>query len=102
MVATGAVPPVPATRGGVMTSVLPDREVRGYEPPSHRASLDPRALLANLVVGAAFVVLLWWHDTPPTIHTFGDWLTNAGRVTGLLAGYVIVVLLLLMARVPAL
>jgi len=31
---------------------------------------------------------------------FGDWLTNAGRITGLLAGYAVVVLLLLMARVP--
>ena len=32
----------------------------------------------------------------------GDWLTNAGRITGLLAGYAVVVLLALMARVPAL
>ena len=48
------------------------------------------------------MLLLWWHDTPATLHTFGDWLTNAGRITGLLAGYVIIVLLLLMARVPSL
>jgi predicted ferric reductase len=85
-----------------VTAVMPNRDLRGYEPPARRTGLDPRALLAILVGGAALVVLLWWHDTPPTIHTFGDWLTNAGRVTGLLAGYVIVVLLLLMARVPAL
>jgi predicted ferric reductase len=45
--------------------------------------------------------VLWWHDTP-AIHGFGDWLTNAGRITGLLAGYVIAILLLLMARIPAL
>ena len=45
---------------------------------------------------------LWWVDTPATINTFGEWLTDAGRITGLLAGYVIVILLLLMARVPAL
>ncbi|HKC27835.1 MAG TPA: ferric reductase-like transmembrane domain-containing protein, partial [Jatrophihabitans sp.] len=30
----------------------------------------------------------------------GDWLTNAGRITGLLAGYAVVVLLFTMARVP--
>ena len=63
--------------------------------------LAPRPALAAIVLGAAIVVLLWWHDTPP-IRGFGDWLTNAGRITGLLAGYVIVVLLVLMARVPAL
>ena len=36
------------------------------------------------------------------MHGLGDWLTNAGRITGLLAGYAVVVLLALMARVPAL
>jgi predicted ferric reductase len=67
-----------------------------------RVSVRPQLLLSVLIAGAALVVLLWWRDTPATIHTLGDWLTNAGRVTGLLAGYVIVILLLLMARVPAL
>ena len=56
----------------------------------------PAAALGVIIAGAVLVLLLWWHDTPP-IHLFGDWLTNAGRVTGLLAGYVIVVLLILMA-----
>ena len=66
-----------------------------------RLGVRPDLLLTALTFGAALVVVLWWHDTS-TITSFGDWLTNAGRVTGLLAGYVIVVLLLLMARVPAL
>src|ERR1700722_7244225 len=44
---------------------------------------------------------LWWQDTP-TVNGLGDWLTNAGRITGLLAGYTIAVVLALMARVPAL
>lgn len=61
----------------------------------------PAAALGAIILGGLAVVLLWWHDTPQ-IHLFGDWLTNAGRVTGLLAGYVIVVVLVLMARVPAL
>ena len=40
--------------------------------------------------------------TPRTSAGLGGWLTNAGRITGLLAGYLVVVLLALMARVPAL
>lgn len=60
----------------------------------------PSALLAAMAIGAMAVVLLWWHDTPQ-LHGFGDWLTNAGRITGLLAGYVVVVLLVLMARIPS-
>ena len=44
---------------------------------------------------------LWWHNTP-SITGFGGLLTNAGRITGLLAGYAAAILLLLMARVPTL
>ena len=36
------------------------------------------------------------------MHGLGDWLTNAGRITGLLAGYAMVVLVALMARIPPL
>jgi predicted ferric reductase len=86
-----------------MTSVLPERGIGRRTSPSVPGSgLAPNALLGALIVGGALVVLLWWHDTPATLHTFGDWLTNAGRITGLLAGYVIIILLLLMARVPSL
>jgi predicted ferric reductase len=68
---------------------------------SPRAGLSPQLMLGLILAGAVAVLALWWHDTP-AIHGFGDWLTNAGRITGLLAGYVIAILLLLMARVPAL
>jgi predicted ferric reductase len=44
---------------------------------------------------------LWWHDTT-SVSGLGDWLTNAGRITGLLAGYAMVVLVALMARIPPL
>jgi predicted ferric reductase len=86
-----------------MTSVLPDRGIRRSSSSSApRSGMTPNALLVVLSAGGALVLLLWWHDTPATLHTFGDWLTNAGRITGLLAGYVIIILLLLMARVPSL
>jgi len=59
------------------------------------------AALALIGIGAMAVILLWLHDTPAVVGLAG-WLTNAGRITGLLAGYTIIVLLALMARVPAL
>src|SRR3954470_10830684 len=68
-------------------------------PPS--ADAHPGVILAVIAVGALFSVLLWWHDTP-SISGLGDWLTNAGRITGLLAGYGVVVLVALMARIPPL
>jgi predicted ferric reductase len=58
-------------------------------------------VLGLIALGALAVVGLWWQDTQ-FIYGWGDWLTNAGRVTGLLAGYAIVVLLALMARIPRL
>lgn len=45
--------------------------------------------------------MLWWQDTY-AVTGADQWLTGAGRITGLLAGYTAPVLLLLMARIPAL
>ncbi len=64
-------------------------------------AIPPWAALGAIIVGAGAVILLWIQDTP-YVNGLGDWLTNAGRITGLLAGYAVVVLLALMARVPAL
>ena len=61
----------------------------------------PDAVLWAIAAGAFATLLLWWHNTP-AISGFGDWLTNAGRITGLLAGYGVVVLVALMARIPPL
>lgn len=52
-------------------------------------------------VGAAAVPGLWWLDTP-YVSGLGEWLTGAGRIPGLLAGYAVVVLIALMSRFPAL
>ncbi|MFE9998702.1 ferredoxin reductase family protein [Streptomyces avermitilis] len=56
-------------------------------------------LLALLWAGAAAVVALWWYDTRSVVGLSG-WLTDAGRITGLLCGYSCAVLVALMARVP--
>lgn len=47
------------------------------------------------------MVALWWSSTP-NVSGPGDWITGAGRVLGLLAGYGVVVLVALMARLPPL
>ena len=61
----------------------------------------PRLVLALVAVGAAAVLAAWWHSTSSVTGAAG-WLTGAGRITGLLAGYLAPVLLLLMARIPVL
>src|SRR3954453_9155950 len=79
------------------TSTAPARTAPRPAP----ARAHPRTVLAVIAAGGAAVLGLWWRNTP-SIHGLGDWLTNAGRVTGLLAGYAVVVLVALMARIPPL
>ncbi|MET9532746.1 ferric reductase-like transmembrane domain-containing protein [Streptomyces sp. NPDC006649] len=74
---------------------------RGLRHRSPRRTAVP--FLAPLVIwaGAAGVLALWWSDTTSVVGLAG-WLTGAGRITGLLAGYACAVLLALMARIPLL
>ncbi|MFI0895664.1 ferric reductase-like transmembrane domain-containing protein [Streptomyces sp. NPDC020983] len=76
----------------------------------HRAAPAPRgpagvpaaaAVLALGWAGAAAVLALWWQDTGSVVGAAG-WLLGAGRIAGLLCGYGCALLVLLMARVPAL
>ena len=69
--------------------------------PSTLPAASQAIVLAVIAAGALATIALWWNDTT-AIHGFGDWLTNAGRMTGLLAGYGVVVLVALMARIPPL
>ena len=59
----------------------------------------PNLVLAAIGIGGLAVLLLWWHDTVG-VDGAAEWITGAGRITGLLAGYIAPLLLLLMARVP--
>ncbi|MGI8665339.1 MAG: ferredoxin reductase family protein [Jatrophihabitans sp.] len=84
-----------------MTVTAPPRQ-HGVATASRQAArVSPELVLGLIATGAVAVTFLWWHDTF-AVHGLGDWLTGAGRLTGLWAGYTIVVLLALMARVPAL
>ncbi|MEN3538257.1 ferredoxin reductase family protein [Microbispora sp. ZYX-F-249] len=86
-----------------MTTTHPGRAVTtGHvHAPPRRVRARPEAVLALIAAGAVAVIGMWWAGTPG-IAGPGEYLANAGRVTGLLAGYAIAVLLALMARIPAL
>lgn len=58
-------------------------------------------LLLAVWAGAAGVIWLWWSNTP-SIADDNSKILNAGRITGLLAGYLMALVVLQMARVPAL
>ena len=85
-----------------MTSTLgaPPAALRPVAPV-RRVVITRHAALGAIAAGALAVLGLWWQDTE-FVYGLGSWLTNAGRITGLLCGYAVVVLLALMARVPAL
>lgn len=59
----------------------------------------PAVMLLAIWAGAAGVLGLWWSNTA-SVSGLDQWLTGAGRITGLLAGYASAILLLLMARAP--
>jgi predicted ferric reductase len=60
-----------------------------------------RVLAAGVAVGTIPVLEIWWSNTSPSsLSGTGGYLTAAGRVTGLLAAYLLLVLVALMARIP--
>ena len=67
--------------------------------PRRMRRLSERGLAALVAAGAVAVLGLWWRDTS-ILGGLGAWLTAAGRLTGLLGGYTVAVVLLLMSRVP--
>ncbi|WP_405801539.1 ferric reductase-like transmembrane domain-containing protein [Streptomyces sp. NBC_01506] len=77
------------------------RAGRGRRRRGPRRDLVPVLVPAAIWAGAAGVLALWWSDTSSVVGA-ADWLTGAGRLTGLLAGYACAVLLALMARIPLL
>ncbi|MFD9976457.1 hypothetical protein ACFWZR_19505, partial [Streptomyces sp. NPDC059017] len=57
-------------------------------------------LLVAAWAGAAAVMWLWWDNTAVVHMDTAEWLVGAGRITGLLGGYMIALVVLQMARVP--
>ncbi|MCZ2527298.1 ferredoxin reductase family protein [Streptomyces sp. HB2AG] len=86
-----------------MTTIQYGRAGRRQAGRRIRARRSPAVPLLVLAWGgAAAAVGLWWRNTPAVLADDGDRLIHAGRITGLLAGYVIALVVLQMARVPAL
>lgn len=80
------------------TTTYASRRMRHRRP---RRSAVPYLVPLVIWAGAAGVLGLWWSDTNSVVGPAG-WLTDAGRITGLLAGYACAILLALMARMPLL
>jgi predicted ferric reductase len=68
---------------------------------SARSRVTPAVALSIIGAGLVAVLGLWWSDTP-SVSGPGGYLTGAGRILGLMAGYGVVVLVALMARLPPL
>ena len=91
-----------------VSSVSTQRSGHRAAPPSRRPSGLPsaghlwsRALLLVIWAGVVAVLALWWQDTiPGSLRGGGDYVTAAGRLSGLLAAYLLLVLVALMARIP--
>ena len=83
---------------------------RAARPAAASATVLPRpgrvwtrALVAAIALGAIFVVSIWWQDTTASsLGTTAGLVTAAGRVLGMLAAYLLLVLVALMARIPLL
>ncbi|SCL67602.1 ferredoxin reductase family protein [Micromonospora peucetia] len=91
---TGTTPSRPGGR--------PAADVRPLVPP-RRGPGGRRLLAALLVVGLLASVLPWWLDTPAaSLRTMAATVTAAGRISGLIAGYLLLVQVLMMSRLPVL
>ncbi len=91
--------PVRATIGAL--PVLRPEARHGSVRRRPPARMRPAALQAVIAAGGLATVGIWFLDTPSTISSLGAALMAAGRITGLVGSYTVVVLLALMARVPA-
>lgn len=102
----------PRPRTGMQPAVMDPPPDRRPAPPGsprvRRPSLRPpakgggarRLLTLAFWAGVAGCVAIWWFNTPAgSVDGAGAALTEAGRVTGMVAGYVLLIQILLMTRV---
>lgn len=96
--ATGRRTGSPSPYGGRSAAPVPPPPGLPRRGPGGR-----RALTALFWLGLVAAVLPWWLDTPAgSLAGRADVLTAAGRITGLVAGYLLLVQVLMMSRVAAL
>ncbi|WP_433386802.1 ferredoxin reductase family protein [Micromonospora sp. KLBMP9576] len=88
---------IPSRHGG-----RPAADVRPLVPP-RRGPGGRRLLAVLLVVGLLASVLPWWLGTPAgSLRSTAATVTAAGRIAGLIAGYLLLVQVLMMSRLPVL
>ena len=56
--------------------------------------------MSVIAAGGFAVIGVWWINNPGNLHTLADRLTAAGRISGLLGTYLVLVQVALMARMP--
>jgi predicted ferric reductase len=82
--------------GGVVTAGPPSLR----RPPAARGWAGRRLLVVVLWAGLAVSLALWWLDTPASsLNNRGELLIAGGRITGLIAGYVLLVEVALRSRI---
>jgi predicted ferric reductase len=98
---TDPYPPGPAQPAPGQRPRSPRGRSRAVRARTQGGRVSARFVLAVIGLGVVAVIALWWHATPD-VSGLGGWLTGAGEILGLLAGYGVVVLVALMARLPPL
>jgi predicted ferric reductase len=79
------------------------RGAAGYRPPARHPEPYPSAgtVPAVLAIIGLLIVGMWWRDTTSSsVQGFGATLTAVGSLLGLVGGYLALVQVLLMARLP--
>src|SRR3984885_7164043 len=93
--------PAPGARGASQAPAPAQPAGSGTSRRPRPGRVSANIVLATIGLGVIAVIILWWHTTPD-VSGLGGWLTGAGEILGLLAGYGVVVLVALMARLPPL
>jgi predicted ferric reductase len=93
--------PAPGARGASQAPAPARQAGSGTSRRPRPGRVSPNIVLATIGLGVIAVIVLWWQTTP-AVSGLGGWLTGAGEILGLLAGYGVVVLVALMARLPPL
>ena len=91
---------VPGVASGVAAGIAPRTGPAATVLP-RPGRIWSQVLAVAVAVGTIPVLEIWWSNTSPgSLAGAGGYLTAAGRVTGLLAAYLLLILVALMARIP--
>jgi predicted ferric reductase len=92
-------PPGTGPRPREVGGQVPSRAGRPRRPPG-RGRLARQAILLAFWAGLSVSVAVWWFGTPTgSVDSVGRALVEAGRITGMVAGYLLLVQVLMMSRV---